>query len=85
MMVIMSKKDKRGPFSSICNEGGGRGVMQMSKPTDRGFVTMIQEVDEESIVEEPAKEESIGSRLRRPSIGVARSIINYQLSIIDQA
>ena len=34
-----------------------------------------QEVDEESIIEEPAREESVGLRLRRPSIGVARLFI----------
>jgi len=33
----------------------------------------IKEVDEESVIEEPVSEESIGLRLRRPSIGVARS------------
>ena len=32
-----------------------------------------QEVDEDAITEEPQSEETISSRLRRPSIGVARS------------
>ena len=32
-----------------------------------------QEVDEDAIIEEPQSEETISSRLRRPSIGVARS------------
>ena len=35
-----------------------------------------QEVDEESVIEEPVSEESIGLRLRRPSIGVARLSID---------
>ena len=32
-----------------------------------------QEVDQDAIIEEPQSEETISSRLRRPSIGVARS------------
>ena len=32
-----------------------------------------QEVDEDAIIEEPQSEETLSSRLRRPSIGVARS------------
>lgn len=33
----------------------------------------IKEVDEDAIIEEPQSEETLSSRLRRPSIGVART------------